>query len=55
MVSRSSHDCLTGKPQVLSARTACLDYSVGNGGPLVAYRWDGEETLSSENFRSTMG
>lgn len=47
------HYWLTGKPRVLSDRTACLDYSVGHGGPLVAYRWDGEEALDSRKFRST--
>ena len=27
-----------------------MDYSAGKGGPLVAYRWSGEERLSSKNF-----
>jgi hypothetical protein len=31
-------------------RSACVDYSAGRGGPLVAYRWDGEEELSSKNL-----
>src|SRR3984957_11805818 len=34
-------------PTVLSKLFACLDYSVAKGGPLVAYRWDGESELSS--------
>jgi calcineurin-like phosphoesterase family protein len=36
--------------RVLSPNVACLDYSVGRGGKLVAYRWSGERTLRSENF-----
>jgi hypothetical protein len=27
-----------------------VDYSAGKGGPLVAYRFDGEQTLSQEKF-----
>jgi diadenosine tetraphosphatase ApaH/serine/threonine PP2A family protein phosphatase len=46
------HYWLTGEPGILAENAACLDYSVGNGGPIVAYRWDGEEKLRSENFRS---
>ena len=33
-----------------TGRVACLDYSVARGGKLVAYRFDGEPTLSSKNF-----
>jgi hypothetical protein len=44
------HYWFTGKPEVISPRFACLDYSVANGGPLVAYRWDGESELSSEKL-----
>ncbi len=29
---------------------ACLDYGAGLGGPLVAYRWNGEQRLKAENF-----
>ena len=29
---------------------ACLDYSVAAGGPLVAYRFDGEHNLSSDKY-----
>jgi hypothetical protein len=35
---------------VISSKFACLDYSVAKGGPLVAYRFEGETELSSENF-----
>jgi hypothetical protein len=41
------HYWFTGSPQVISTQFACLDYSVAKGGPLVAYRFDGEEELSS--------
>lgn len=36
------HSWLTGTPSLESTRYACVDYSAGNGGPLVAYRFDGE-------------
>ncbi|PQJ27419.1 metallophosphoesterase [Rubritalea profundi] len=29
---------------------ACLDYSVAKGGPMVAYRWDGEAKLTPEKY-----
>jgi hypothetical protein len=29
---------------------ACLDYSAANGGPMVAYRWDGEAVLDPQKF-----
>lgn len=29
---------------------ACLDYSAANGGPMVAYRWDGETVITKEKF-----
>ena len=32
---------------------ACVDYSAGKGGPLVAYRWNGESTLDNSNFISS--
>jgi hypothetical protein len=41
------HYWLTGSPRVESERCACVDFSVANGGPLVAYRFDGEPTLSA--------
>jgi len=40
------HYWFSGKPKVISTRFACLDYSVAKGGPLVAYRWDGEAELN---------
>lgn len=40
------HYWLTGEPELLSDKVACLDYSVAKEGKLVAYRWDGEPTLN---------
>ena len=34
----------------LTRRVACVDYSVAKGGPLVAYRFDGEPNLLAEKF-----
>lgn len=34
----------------VTSRSACLDYSVAAGGPLVAYRFDGERELSTTKF-----
>jgi hypothetical protein len=44
------HYWFTGKPEVISPRFACLDYSAARDGPLVAYRWDGEAELKSEKL-----
>lgn len=47
------HYWLHGTPEPLAPNVACLDYSVAKpGGKLVAYRWDGEKILTSENFVS---
>jgi hypothetical protein len=42
-----------GIPQALLPRVACVDYSAGKGGPLVAYRWEGEPELKADHFVST--
>jgi hypothetical protein len=44
------HYWFTGEPDVISERFACLDWSVAKGGPLVAYRWDGETRLSRDKL-----
>lgn len=44
------HYWLTGGPEILAPHAACVDYSAGKGGTLVAYRWDGEEWLDSAKF-----
>jgi hypothetical protein len=46
------HYWLTGDIELQSPRHACVDYSAGKGGPLVAYRYDGERELSMEKFVS---
>lgn len=47
------HYWLSGAPRLLSPRLACLDYSAGRDGPLVAYRWQGEATLDAAHFCSS--
>jgi len=45
------HYWMEGEPQILAPNIACLDYSVAKpGGKLLAYRWDGERTLSNDKF-----
>lgn len=44
------HYWWTGQPAPLADNVACLDYSAGRGGKLVAYRWSGEQVLSEANF-----
>ncbi|MGO8738812.1 metallophosphoesterase [Rhodoblastus sp.] len=39
-----------GAPKILAENAACVDYSAGKGGPLVAYRWSGEAVLRDGNF-----
>lgn len=47
------HYWMSGRPGKLSPHAACVDYSAGKGGPLVAYRWDGEKSLTDCHFIST--
>ena len=44
------HYWLTSTPSLQSRRAVCVDYSAGNGGPLVAYRFDAEPELSPERL-----
>ncbi len=37
-------------PKPIRPNLACLDYGVGKGGFLCAYRWDGEEAIDPEKF-----
>lgn len=37
-------------PALLSEKVACVDYSVAKGGPMTAYRFQGEATLTPKNF-----
>lgn len=41
------HHWFRGEPHVDSPKCACLDWSAAAHGPLVAYRWDGEQALSN--------
>lgn len=41
-----------GMPAASGEHTACVDYSAGTGGPLVAYRWSGESIIDDSNFIS---
>lgn len=47
------HYWASGTPTLTSPVTACVDYSAGKGGELVAYRWSGELILDDSNFVST--
>jgi len=44
------HYWWNGDPEPLADHVACVDYSAGLGGPLVAYRWDGESVLQARSF-----
>jgi hypothetical protein len=44
------HYWMTGRPELQSPKVACVDYSAANKGPLVAYRWDGEQELDPRHF-----
>ena len=47
------HYWMSGPHERQAPRVACVDYSVGKGGPLVAYRWQGEQELVRKHFVST--
>ena len=43
----------TGTPKRYGPKVACVDYSAGKGGPLVAYRWnEGDADLTDDKFVS---
>ena len=44
------HYWMTGAPKLQSAKVACVDWSAAKNGPLVAYRWAGEEELDASRF-----
>ncbi len=44
------HYWMSGTPGLQSPKVACVDYSAAKSGPLVAYRWDGEEVLDAGRF-----
>jgi hypothetical protein len=44
------HYRLDGAPAPIAPKVACVDYNVADGGPMTAYRFDGETTLSAAKF-----
>jgi hypothetical protein len=44
------HYWLTGTPGVQNPTVAVLDFGAGKAGPLVGYRWSGEDRLSNDNI-----
>lgn len=45
------HYWLSGiRSALLADNVACVEYSVAKGGYLCAYRWNGEQKLSTGNF-----
>jgi len=44
------HHWFSGHPVIESPKLACLDWSAAKDGPLVAYRWDGEEELTNDKL-----
>jgi hypothetical protein len=44
------HYSFAGPPRLLLPQIACVDYGAGHHGPLCAYRWAGETTLTANHF-----
>lgn len=44
------HYWFSGEPKIQSPKLAVLDWSAAKKGPLVAYRWSGEDELHSKNL-----
>ncbi|MFG6468400.1 metallophosphoesterase [Roseateles sp. BYS87W] len=44
------HYWMQGRPVLQAPKVACLDWSAAGDGPLVAYRWDGEQVLSDDKW-----
>ena len=47
------HYWMRGEPTLLTPRVACVDYSAGKNGPLVAYRWEQDGPLEAACFVSS--
>ena len=45
------HYWLKGTPVIEAKNALCLDYSVGKGGPLVAYRMEGTARIVGRSIR----
>lgn len=44
------HYSMSGSIKRQGPKVACVDWSAGKGGALVAYRWDGEEEIEDDRF-----
>ena len=44
------HYWMNGTPKPMSPKVACLDWSAAKDGPMVAYRWDGEQVIDPAKF-----
>jgi hypothetical protein len=44
------HHWFNGPVKVETPKVACLDWSAARGGPLVAYRWEGEDVLRDDHL-----
>ena len=49
------HYWLTVPTHTHTEYVACVDYSAAKKGPLVAYRWNGEPTLTDAQFAQSRG
>lgn len=49
------HHWFSGEPALETPKVACLDWSAAKGGPLVAYRWDGEAELQHQHLVAVGG
>ena len=49
------HYWLEGVPGIQSPMLAVVDFGAGKAGPLVAYRWSGEDRLTNENIVAAGG
>lgn len=47
------HYWMGGQPRPFSPKVACVDWSAARGHPLIAYRWDGEQSLTAGRFISS--
>jgi len=49
------HYWMSGAPRPLGSNVVCVDYGAGKDGPLCAYRWDGEKSLSADRIIAVGG
>jgi hypothetical protein len=49
------HHWFSGPVKLETPKVACLDWSAAKGGPLVAYRWDGEDELRHQGLVAVDG